>query len=207
MVLADGGVLCIDEFDKMDKKNYESILEPMEQQTVTISKAGIHSSLNARCSVFAVANPFTISAPLASRFDIILRIYDKPHQKYDRLAATHIINNHSNFKSNDEDDINDDDDEYDLILNYIDIVKQNFNPLLNEEVRKEIVNYYVLERNIRPHLTVRYLESIIRLCEANAKLRCSNEVESIDFKEVKEIINSKYIFKDTTHLNNKQLLF
>ena len=116
MVLADGGVVCIDEFDKMREEDRVAIHEAMEQQTISIAKAGITTILNARTSVLAAANPIfgryddmktpgeniDFQTTILSRFDMIFIVKDEHSREKDETMAKHVLGLHSGAHAVDE---------------------------------------------------------------------------------------------------------
>lgn len=205
MVLSDGGIVCIDEFDKMRIQDRVAIHEAMEQQTISISKAGISTVLNSRTSILAAANPIfgviddlkTISdqidlqSTILSRFDCIFLVKDLKSTEHDKNMAMHIMNLHTKEGNTESSEI--DNSKFKELKNYILYAKLNVNPRLNEEAANTLQNYYISDRkNViekrnakKSHIpvTVRQLEAIIRLSEALAKMRLSEIVTKDDVEE------------------------
>ncbi|ADM11957.1 DNA replication licensing factor Mcm3 [Encephalitozoon intestinalis ATCC 50506] len=196
MVLADRGVVCIDEFDKMSDGDRVAIHEVMEQQTVTIAKAGIHTTLNARCSVLAAANPiwgqYKESRPpqdnvrlpesLLTRFDLIFVTLDKSNADTDQLISEHVLRMHMLGQGYEEEGIG---IKQEVFRAYIQHCRRK-KPVLSREASRLIVEEYTLLRQSKDRkqqivsITPRMLETMIRLATANAKLRLSDVVEYDD---------------------------
>jgi len=213
MVLADGGVVCIDEFDKMRESDRVAIHEAMEQQTISIAKAGITTILNSRSSVLAAANPIfgrydelrttseniDFETTILSRFDLIFIIRDiKDHARDTRLAQ-HIMGLHINVNrpksSADDQGQKDDEISPDLIGKYISYARHRIHPRLTRKAADMLKNHYVSFRRETKQmadetgqisaipLTVRQLESLIRISESLAKMQLSDEANEEHVKE------------------------
>ncbi|WP_069807595.1 minichromosome maintenance protein MCM [Vulcanisaeta thermophila] len=196
LVLADTGVAVIDELDKMDAKDRVAIHEALEQQTVSIAKAGIVATLNARASVLAAANPafgrylpnrtvaenVDLPVTLLSRFDLIFIIRDEPSMERDRAIAEHIVTLHAGEVPESFSDII----PPELLRKYIAYARKHIKPVLTPEARERIVQFYVQMRNKSREpgspiaITARQLEALIRLAEAEARMRLSPVVEAED---------------------------
>ena len=193
LVLGDQGNVCVDELDKMRSEDRSALHEALEQQTVSIAKAGIMATLNSRCSVLAAANPkfgrfdsykvlaeqIDLPAPIISRFDLIFVIEDKPNKEKDSELAEHILKTHQYTTIDYE-------IEPELLRKYIAYARKNVNPRLTEEANEVLKEFYVSTRNSNPEeqsavpITARQLEAIIRLAEASAKVKLKDKVEKED---------------------------
>ncbi|GAA5964585.1 hypothetical protein JCM3765_007632 [Sporobolomyces pararoseus] len=199
MVLADGGVVCIDEFDKMRDEDRVAIHEAMEQQTISIAKAGITTILNSRTSVLAAANPvfgryddmktpgenIDFQTTILSRFDMIFIVKDEHNEARDATIAKHVMNIHMN-RATESSAVGEIDIE--KMKRYISYCKARRAPRLSADAAQKLSSHFVAlrkqvqqverdnnERSSIP-ITVRQLEAIIRISESLAKIELKTEV-------------------------------
>jgi len=207
MVLADGGIVCIDEFDKMREQDRVAIHEAMEQQTISIAKAGITTVLNSRTSVLAAANPLfgryddfrspaeqiDFQTTILSRFDMIFIVRDLVDRDRDQRIANHVLTHKRDSTKNtaDESTIH-------KLKKYIAYCRQVCSPRMSDEASDFLLNFYVQQReasktedSVIP-ITVRQLEALIRISESLAKMELS------DVATIKHAEEAIRLFKSST---------
>ncbi|MBS3093262.1 minichromosome maintenance protein MCM [Candidatus Pacearchaeota archaeon] len=194
MVLANKGIICIDEIEKMDPQDRSAMHEALEQQTVTISKANVQATLRAETSVLAAGNPkfgrfeptqsiteqIDLPPTLINRFDLIFILRDLPNKDQDNAIATHVLNMHQMKGVKPDIDI-------ELFKKYIAFAKQKIFPKLTEDAVNEIKGFYVKMRRMSIEgesrsisISARQLQGLVRLAEAHAKSRLSATVDQQD---------------------------
>lgn len=238
LVLADKGTCLIDEFDKMNDKDRTSIHEAMEQQSISISKAGIITTLQARCGVIAAANPiggkynssYTLSQnvnltePILSRFDVLCIIRDIVNPEFDEKLARFVVDSHirssqlksnskksSSFNNNETDPIDEDSSSnknkvekeispipQNVLMKYIVYARQKIRPKLHQMDVDKVTKVYA---DLRKEslitgsfpITVRHLESILRISESFAKMRLSDFVSLNDLNRAIKVTIESFI--------------
>ncbi|MFO7926203.1 MAG: LAGLIDADG family homing endonuclease [Halobacteriota archaeon] len=227
LVLADQGIAAVDELDKMRPEDRSAMHEALEQQSISVSKAGINATLKSRCSLLGAANPkygrfdqyesigeqIDLEPALISRFDLIFTVTDQPDAEKDANLADHIINTNyagelfthrentttSNVSKEEVENVTENVEpeiDAELLRKYIAYAKRNCYPMMTEEAKVGIRDFYVDLRSkgqgddAPVPVTARKLEALVRLSEASARMRLSDTVEREDAERVIEIVRS-----------------
>ncbi|MEM4348636.1 MAG: minichromosome maintenance protein MCM [Candidatus Anstonellaceae archaeon] len=210
LVLASGGIAGVDEFDKIDDNERAAMHEVMESQSVSVAKAGIVAKFRAKTAILAAANPkfgrfdpnklpgeqFDIPPTLLSRFDLIFPIIDVLDEEKDAKLAQHLLSIHkfaAEAKEAKDESIVPPIDPL-LLRKYISYARQHVKPVLSKEAMERLKEYYVQLRGRGKAegsvpITPRYIEGLIRLSEASAKVRLSNTVEIQDAERAIRLVD------------------
>ncbi|MFN3910330.1 MAG: minichromosome maintenance protein MCM [Candidatus Anstonellaceae archaeon] len=203
LVLANGGLACIDEFDKMTEDERSAMHEAMEMQTISVAKAGIVATFRTKCAILAAANPkygrfdpnrlpaeqFNLTPTILSRFDFIFAIYDVMDKVRDSEMAETILSAHRQKHEENKDEV-----DKELVRKYIAYMRKNIFPKLSQEASERIKEYYVELRERGKAqgavpITPRQIEGIIRITEASAKARGSSIAEIEDAERAINLLN------------------
>jgi len=209
LVLASGGIAMIDEFDKIEDEDRAALHEAMESGQISIAKAGMVAKFKTKTSILAAANPkwgrfdlnknladqFAVSPTLLSRFDLIFPIVDVLDEEKDSKLAQYILDTHM---GKDTVGMYERMVSKDILRKFIAYARRNVNPKLTKEASEKIREFYVDMRRKGKDtgsvaITPRYLEGLVRLAEANAKMRLSEEVEGRDSDTAIRLFN--YVMK------------
>ncbi|XP_036101241.1 DNA replication licensing factor MCM2 isoform X3 [Molossus molossus] len=226
LVLADRGVCLIDEFDKMNDQDRTSIHEAMEQQSISISKAGIVTSLQARCTVIAAANPIggrydpsltfsenvDLTEPIISRFDILCVVRDTVDPVQDEMLARFVVGSHIRHHPNNKEEeglgsaleptmpntYGLEPLPQDVLKKYITYAKEKVHPKLNQMDQDKVAKMY---SDLRKEsmatgsipITVRHIESMIRMAEAHARIHLRDYVIEDDVNMAIRVMLESFI--------------
>uniref|UniRef100_A0A8C3P6U4 DNA replication licensing factor MCM2 n=1 Tax=Chrysemys picta bellii TaxID=8478 RepID=A0A8C3P6U4_CHRPI len=225
LVLADRGVCLIDEFDKMNDQDRTSIHEAMEQQSISISKAGIVTSLQARCTIIAAANPIggrydpsltfsenvDLTEPIISRFDVLCVVRDTVDPVQDEMLARFVVGSHIKHHPGSKDVVNGDAQEIilpntygvdpipqEILKKYIIYAKEKVHPKLNQMDQDKVARMY---SDLRKEsmatgsipITVRHIESMIRMAEAHARIHLRDYVVEDDVNMAIRVMLESFI--------------
>ncbi len=227
LVMADMGIAAVDEMDKMSKEDTSALHEAMEQQTVSVAKAGILATLKSRCALLGAANPkygrfdkyeglaeqINMPPALISRFDLIFIMLDMPDNVKDSRIANHILEAHyagELYEQMENVSTSDITQEHvdahmevikpaigtEIMRKYVAYSRRNIFPILEDDAREHLVNFYLDLRkqgegkDTPVPVTARQLEALVRLVEANARIRLSNTATLDDATRTTRIVLS-----------------